>query len=149
MIFDTLENLELYETVHPGFPDVRAFIAATDLLKLPVGRHPINDKGAYASVNEYNTKALEDSFIECHIKYIDLQMLVCGEEIIGVAPKKFCVEQPYNNENDLQKLSGKVDFITLVPGLFAIFFPQDAHEPGLKNIEQSIAVKKIVFKIPV
>ena len=50
---------------------------------------------------------------------------------------------------DFQKLTGSVDFITLVPGMFTIFFPHDAHEPGVSSTSLAVAVKKIVFKIPV
>lgn len=149
MIFDALDNLQMYAAVRPEFADIQAFISTTDLPALPDGKHPINDHGAYASVNEYYTKSIEDSFIECHRKYIDVQIIVQGEEKIGVTHKQFCVEQPYDDENDLQKLTGRVDFITLVPGLFAVFSPHDAHEPGVKSGTEAVAVKKIVFKIPV
>jgi len=149
MIFDSLDNLGLYAVIHPGFADIEAFLATVDLSTLTSGNHPINDQGAYASVNEYTTKAIEESFIECHRKYIDLQIIAWGEEKVGIKHKQFCVEQPYDEGKDLQKLTGLVDFITLVPGVFAIFFPHDAHEPGLTPGSVAVAVKKIVFKIPV
>lgn len=149
MIFDSLDNLHLYAGVHPSFADLQAFLATTDLTTLATGKHPINNQGAYASVNEYKTKSSADSFIECHRKFIDVQIIAWGEEHIGVTQKQFCAEQPYDDPKDLQKLSGRVDFITLVPGLFAVFFPHDAHEPGLTSGAETVAVKKIVFKIPV
>lgn len=149
MIFDSLDNLQLYFEICPAFADVEQFISTNDLAALSIGRHPINDQGSYASVNEYQTKTVEDSFIECHKKYIDVQIIACGEELIGIAGKKQCIEQPYDDSKDLQKLSGKVDFITLLPGFFAVFFPHDAHEPGVRSGTEPVAVKKIVFKIPV
>lgn len=149
MIFDSLDNLHLYTGVHPGFAAVQAFLARTDLAALAAGRHPVDDRGAYASVNEYQTKPLADCFIECHRQFIDIQLIAWGEEKVGVAHKKHCIEQPYDVGNDLQKLSGAVDFITLRPGLFAVFFPHDAHEPCVSSDAGSVAVKKIVFKVPV
>ncbi|MDP3480425.1 MAG: YhcH/YjgK/YiaL family protein [Desulfoprunum sp.] len=149
MIFDSLTNFSVYQLLHPMFKDVQAFISTTNLHDLPIGKHPINELGAYASVNEYLTKSIEESFIECHRKYIDLQILVWGEEKVGVAPKHSCVEQFYDATKDLQKLIGMVDYITLVPGLFAIFFPDDAHKPSVKSGVEAVSVKKIVFKIPV
>lgn len=149
MIMDSLDHLLQYAELHPGFADVHEFISKTDLGKLANGNHPINDYGAYASVNEYKTKSIEECFIECHRKYIDIQIIAWGEEKIGVMSKKFCTEQPYDAEKDLQILTGRVDFVTLLPGLFAIFFPQDAHEPGVRTGSAAVPVKKIVFKLPV
>ena len=149
MIFDSLENLSLYGGLHPGFADVHEFISKTDLDKLANGKHPINEYGAYASVNEYATKSIEECFIECHRKYIDIQIIAWGEEKIGVTCKKLCVEQPYDAEKDLQILTGRADYVTLLPGVFAVFFPQDAHEPGVISGREAVTVKKIVFKLPV
>ena len=149
MIFDSLTNFSAYEILHPGFKDVQRFISATNLHELPIGKHPINGLGAYASVKEYPTKSIEESFVECHRKFIDVQILVWGEEKVGVAPKHSCVEHVYDEANDLQKLIGKVDYITLCPDLFFIFFPNDAHETCVKSGFEAVSVKKIIFKIPV
>lgn len=149
MIFDSLDNLQIYEGVHTGFADVGRFLATADLSTLNSGNYPINDTGAYASVNEYVTKTIEGSFIECHQKYIDVQIIAWGEENIGVTHKRYCIEEIYDEKKDLQKLVGRVDYIKLLPGLFVIFFPHDAHEPGLIAGTDAVAVKKIVFKIPV
>ena len=149
MIFDALPNFSIYQILHPGFEDVQRFVSTTNLHELPIGKHPINELGAYASVKEYQTKSVEESFVECHRKFIDVQILVWGEEKVGVAPKHFCAEQVYDEVNDLQILIGKVDYITLSPDLFVIFFPDDAHEPGVKRGPEAVSVKKIIFKIPV
>lgn len=149
MIFDALENLHIYTGIHPGFAHVQQFLSMTDLKSLAVGTYQVNEQGLFASVNEYTTKNMEDSFIECHSKYIDIQIITCGVEKIGVTQKKFCQHEPYMEENDLQKLTGSVDFITLFPSMFALFFPHDAHEPGVISGESPVSVKKIVFKIPV
>jgi len=149
MIFDSLANFSVYQILHPGFKDVQRFISTTNLHELPIGKHPINELGAYASVKEYLSKSVEESFVECHRKYIDVQILVWGEEKVGVAPKHSCVEQVYDDANDLQILIGRVDYITLFPDLFVIFFPNDAHEPGVTSGPDAVSVKKIIFKIPV
>jgi len=149
MIFDSLDNFQLYFEICPAFADIDKFITANNLAELSIGIHSINSDGAYASVNEYQTKSIEDSFIECHNKYIDVQIIAYGEEKIGIAHKKLCVEQPYCDSRDLQKLTGNVDFVTLLPGFFAVFFPHDAHEPGVRSGLEAVPVKKIVFKVPV
>jgi YhcH/YjgK/YiaL family protein len=147
MICDEIKNIALYANCHQQFTDVATFIAKTDLLNLANGKHFINEKGAFASVNEYTTKPQSECFVECHQKYIDVQMLVYGEELIGYSPVSSCEALPYDAEKDLQKLVGEVSFIHIKTGMFAIFFPHDAHMPNVL-VATPLPVKKIVFKIP-
>ena len=87
--------------------------------------------------------------IECHKKYIDIQIIIDGVEQAGICDKNECkIIEEYNQEKDLEKLEGKVDLITLKKGCFVIFFPQDGHAPGLKVGNSENRVKKAVFKVP-
>jgi len=149
MILDTLTNLSLYTACHPQFHDVLTYINQNDLQNIPNGKHSINEKGAFVSVNEYETKELADCFIESHRKYIDIQMITKGEELIGYCPISDCIALPYDIEKDFQKLEGSVSFFSFKPEMFAIFFPQDGHMPCVQKDNKSSLVKKIVFKIPV
>ena len=49
------------------------------------GKYPL-EGGAYAVVSEYVTKAIEDAKFEAHKKFIDVQLILSGKEIIGVMP---------------------------------------------------------------
>ena len=149
MIFDELSQFSLYTNLHKQFADVKTYISNTDLQALPNGKHPINNSGAFASVNEYEPKPETDCFVECHRKYIDIQLITTGEEYIGYCPVSDCTAQPYDEEKDLQKLSGTVSYLRMKPGMFAIFFPHDGHMPCMRVQETPSKVKKVVFKIPV
>jgi len=149
MILDSLSNLKNYTSCHLQFADVVSFIQNTNLQDLPNGKHPINEKGAFASVNEYETKLEADCFIECHKAYIDIQMITKGQEYIGYCPTSDCVAHAYDAEKDLQKLDGSVSYFTIKPEMFAVFFPHDAHMPCIRKEDKASLVKKIVFKIPV
>ena len=59
------------------------FIKGNDLASLSLGRHDIVEGGAYANVSEYDTRA--DIPFEAHRDYIDVQIIVEGEENICVA----------------------------------------------------------------
>ena len=149
MILDSILNIKNYVSHNSQFADVITFIEKTNLSELSNGKHPINGKGAFASVNAYATKAETECFIECHKAYIDIQMITKGEEFIGYCPASECIAQPYIEEKDLQKLDGKLSYFPIKPGMFAIFFPQDGHMPCIRKSEDHSIVKKIVFKIPV
>ncbi|HKK01362.1 MAG TPA: YhcH/YjgK/YiaL family protein [Desulfuromonadales bacterium] len=148
MIFDQLSNLPLYLRTHPQFAAAGAFLRSGDLDGLAVGRHEIGDDGAFALVSEYQTRPLAEGFIECHRRYLDIQLITRGAERVGICPRSTGHERPYDTERDFLVLEGDCDFLTLRPGAFMIFFPDDGHMPNLRLGEGAEAVKKIVLKIP-
>lgn len=148
MIYDTLAHLKDYQSVHPLFTYVCDFIATHDLKSLPLGKHQLNNN-ITLGINEYITRDIEESFAEVHECYIDLQIITQGQENVGVCPLSYCQKDPYNAEKDFRKVYGPMNFLTLSPATFMIFFPQDAHMPMLKVNEEGESVRKLVFKIPV
>ena len=150
MIYDTLKNGGMYHSVHPEFKKAFTFLCGKNLLTLPTGKYKIGRKGTFALVQEYPTKEESEGFIECHRKYIDIQHLAKGAEKVGICAKSACKPLiPYDPEKDFQKLQGKVDFITLEPNVFAVFFPDDGHMPALRHGKKKENVRKIVVKVPV
>ena len=97
-------------------------------------------------MDEYQTKKPEAGFWEAHRKHVDVQVVLLGQEWIGVGRVSDMQASPYDAEKDLLKLEGHGDRILMRPGLFAVFFPQDAHMPGLA-VDQPEPVKKMVIKI--
>ena len=149
MIFDRLDNFPLYLPLHPHFADVWAFLEENNPDSLPPGRHEVNTRGTFVLVSEYATRQLAESFIECHRNYIDIQLLTRGAEAVGICNRIACREFPYDSEKDFLKLEGPTDRLTLNPGSFAVFFPDDGHMPMLQLEDTPVQVKKVVFKVPV
>ncbi|MDD3051978.1 MAG: YhcH/YjgK/YiaL family protein [Candidatus Cloacimonetes bacterium] len=148
MIYDSITNLEMYSSIHPLFRKVIDFLKTNNMNELPVGKQELGNN-MYCNVDEYETGNASEKFIECHRKFIDIQILAEGVELIGVVSREDCeIISPYDEARDFEKLSGNPEFITLKKGLFAVFFPQDGHMPCVKK-EESCRVKKIVFKVPV
>ena len=54
--------------------------------KLEVKRYDIDGDNLYATVSEYITKNEEDAKFEAHQKYIDIQYVISGKEIMSIAP---------------------------------------------------------------
>ncbi len=128
-----------------------SFLKTSDLQSLELKRYDIDGNNLYAPVSEYMTKNEEDARYEAHRKYIDIQYIISGKELMGVAPisqKKETLE-PYDSEKDIEFLTvtGGENHLAL-PDRFFIFFPEDAHRPGLKDGENS-PVRKIVVKVKV
>lgn len=123
------------------------FLTESDLKQLPLGRIDLSDD-VYATVSEYETKNPEDANFESHRKYIDIQYIVSGKELIGLTnDTNLNVISPYNEEKDIafyKSDGGKL--LTASPDHYFIFFPEDRHRPCLKVNENSM-VRKIVVKI--
>ncbi|MDX9773026.1 MAG: YhcH/YjgK/YiaL family protein [Bacteroidales bacterium] len=124
------------------------FLANTDLENLEPGRYEIVGNDLYASVDEYISKNIEVARFEAHRKYADIQYVISGEEQIGVIElNKAEITVPYNDTKDIMFLkAAQGTFSLATPMNFFIFFPEDAHCPGVKIAENS-SVKKVVIKV--
>ena len=88
---------------------------------------------------------------EAHKKFIDIQLILSGKELIAVTPiEKMEIKDEYNETKDVmffQHNDECTDYV-LESGDFLILYPQDVHMPGVCVNEKS-AVRKIVVKVPV
>jgi YhcH/YjgK/YiaL family protein len=108
--------------------------------------------GVFAMEQVYETKPRADGFFESHRKYIDLQVVVEGEELIElVDASRIAVREPYASERDLiiYQDAPKTSQLRLVAGEAAIFFPVDVHMPSLRLCAAPTLVRKSVVKVPV
>lgn len=150
MIIDTLANSEKYYPVHKNLQ--QAFDAIKNALNkdMPVGKYEIEGKDLFISVQEYNTKLEENARFEAHRKYIDIQYIVSGEEVVEVTDlAKTSVTTEYNEEKDVEFYSakGRVWRGSLTAGEYGIFFPNDVHRPAIAVDGVPAPVKKILVKI--
>jgi len=127
-----------------------AFLKNTDLTALPAGRVELGGK-LYANVNEYEPKDREGSVFEAHQEYIDIQYVIEGYEAIDIAPlENTTITKPFDpNIDALFCTTSEFTELQAVPGRFFIFFPDEAHRPGMKDGDESVSVRKVVVKVPV
>ena len=125
------------------------FLKDNDLKKLELKRYDLDGDNLYVTISEYTTKNLEETKYEVHKKYIDIQYIVTGSELIGIAPltSQEATLQPYNATKDVEYLTVKKGvMVQATPAKFFIFFPEDAHMPSLKDGANS-PVRKAVVKV--
>ena len=127
------------------------FLKSNDLTKLELKRYDIDGDNLFATVSEYQSKNEESAKFEAHRKYIDIQYVISGKEIMNLAPISTLkdVLTPYDAVKDIEFITvSKVVNYKASPSNFFIFFPDDAHRPGLKDGSNS-PVRKIVIKVKV
>ncbi len=148
MIIDTIQNAAVYKNINAGIRTALEYLEATDFSALEPGRYAIDGDRIYASVDAYPTRRRATSGWEAHRRYIDVQYVVSGVEVMGIAPLDHLeVTVPYDNAQDAVRLVGDGDFVTVPAGTFAVFFPQDAHMPCLAAADAPGPVRKVVVKV--
>lgn len=136
------------EELKKNFSVVYKFIKKNKLSKLEIGRYFLSD-GIYANVDEYNTKPIEEGKYEAHKRYLDIQILIDGNEHIYVdSLNNLQLNEPYNIERDIEfykrNYSGSDYDMHELECL--ILYPEDGHMPCIND--ECRLNKKIVFKVP-
>jgi len=147
MVLDKIENASFYESLNPGFKKAFDFIKKNNFSNFLPGKYNIVGDEIFVLVSEYETKHAQDSYPEAHKKYIDIQFLISGTEKIGFTSfinQKVVTE--YNKKKDISFFDTPVDFFQLKTGMFAIFFNNDLHQPGI-FVNNPETVKKVVVKV--
>ncbi|WP_063653762.1 N-acetylneuraminate anomerase [Candidatus Arsenophonus triatominarum] len=117
--------------------------------KCDPGRYDLQGDDIYMNVMRLSTQPAQSKKAELHEKFIDIQILLEGEEIIhyGVTGStRKC--DAWHKEDDYQlcaEIAGQQQ-VVLEPGMFAIFFPGEPHKPCVQGT-QSAEIKKTVVKV--
>lgn len=151
MIIDNLKNCEKYNCIHGGFKNAFDFIKKAINENLPLGRYELEGED-FAFIQEYTTRDQEDCIFEGHRKYIDIQYIISGVEVIKVADiSKTVFKDEYDEQKDVQFFKDCKRAATTVidAGEYGIFFPYDIHKPGMSLEGNKAPLKKIVVKVRV
>jgi biofilm protein TabA len=149
MIVDRIENARLYVPLHRQFQKAFAVLADPALAKETDGRHDVDGDSLYFIVQHYTTKPVDQGRFESHRRYIDIQALLAGQEMLGYAPTVGLeVVEPYSEEKDIMfyRVGTIIAQTRLTPGLFCLLYPHDAHLPSCQ-IACPAEVHKVVFKV--
>jgi biofilm protein TabA len=152
MIFGSIDNLAMDRRVLPAVL-VRGleYLRDTDFSRLEPGRYEIDGTAIFALVQEYQPVPKGEKSAEAHRKYLDIQYVFQGSEIICYSLENRVsevLEDRLAGEDLLifKSVQNEMDLI-LAQGMYAILFPQDIHRPGCRYREEGGRVKKVVVKV--
>jgi YhcH/YjgK/YiaL family protein len=146
MILDVLENSARYECLHPRFKKAFDFLKTTDWTETPVGRIELEGEDLYANVQEVNGKTVEAARMETHDVYVDIQVPLSTTELMGWMPRQDLkkLTEAYDKEKDVAFYGDRTLNLMIVrTGEFAIFFPEDGHQPCIGQGK----MKKVIIKV--
>jgi YhcH/YjgK/YiaL family protein len=148
MIVDNLANAANYYSLHPFFERAFEFIGQLDIYNAEAGVTEIDGNLLKASVVETKLKPAGEAKLETHKRFIDIQIPVTKAETFGWKALS-SLSQPkegYDTNNDIEFFDDEPStFVTLMPGEFIIFSPEDGHAP----LVGEGAIKKIIIKVAV
>ena len=125
------------------------YLAKTDLLSIPKGKHKIPGSDLVVSVEDSKNEPLEKRRSESHNKHIDFQYVVKGTERFGVidhyTSTPNCKYRPDVIHYDYAPQ--KVRFYDSNPGEFFIFFPRDWHIAKVATDGEDQTIRVIVIKV--
>jgi YhcH/YjgK/YiaL family protein len=146
MIVDQIKFIERYKNLDGRVELALEFLQKTNFKDIAPGIYKISGDDLFYIISDYNTRSAQDSKLEGHEKYIDIHSVIYGDELIGYSPlTNQAVSSEYNNEKDYTLYEGSVSLMKMIPGMFAIFYPNDLHMPGIYNMKKM--VKKLVIKV--
>lgn len=124
------------------------YVKAHDLENKEKGSYQIDGDAFFFNLVEYETCALEERFWEAHRKYIDVHIMLRGQERIDVNFIENMLQKPYEEKDDFLPLTGDAaGYIDLShSGDFLICYPDDAHRTAIK-VKESGKIKKAIFKV--
>ena len=117
------------------------------------GRYELSG-GAYVNVSTYKTAPREEKLFEAHRKFIDIQMVISGNELVCIESLedmqsgKCVMEYSEKDDAELYVMNSLGKDVPFGEGDVLVFYPEDAHAPGIMAGSPS-EVHKAVVKLPV
>ncbi len=149
MIIDSIKNASKYYDVHPSFKE--AFEAMAKIVSdTPDERITVDGDNIFINLSTYTNKNVDDCLFESHKKYIDIQYVVTGAELIDVCQTNTLKATDDRLDTDDIAFYENTDIFStayLAEGIFVVLFPGEAHRPCVAPDGKGIKTKKAVAKI--
>lgn len=152
MIFSSVQAGEDFRCYPQAIQKAIRYAMSTDFSGVEDGRQEIDGDNMYANLFHVTTKPKAETHPELHKKYVDVQFWLEGEELCGVAPYTgggAVVEAREDEDVYFYEDVPNESFLRASKGCYAVFFPNDAHRPGVCTDEGPATFRKVVVKVSV
>lgn len=147
MIYGNRQHSQQYIGLSPRLDCALAHLQSHDLSVMEPGRYLIQGDDVWLRISDNQTKPESEALYEAHEKFVDIQMVLQGREIIRCAFRRDMdgvIE--VRPEQDISYYRGIGQPFLLSEGDFLILFPDDVHAPSL-CAGAPAAVRKALFKV--
>lgn len=152
MQFGNIKNLGEQSVYPEAIQRALNYLKETDFTNKESGVYEIDGKKLFVQVIDTETGVLEERHPEIHKKYIDVQYSISGNEAIGfvIDDGENEVREDLLQERDLlfYKEVKNENFLKMLPGSFAVFYPTDVHRPNC-ILGEKMKIRKAIVKVSV
>ena len=147
MIFDTLDQLEMYIPVLPAIRVIADTLDHDELYDKAPGKYSTRDSKVSYTISEYMTGTADKPF-EYHKDHTDVMIVLSGQELMSTSWRELKNQsQAFDAKADVGFFQAEpISVLQAAQGRFAIFFPGEPHKSGVAAGEPA-PVKKVVFKV--
>ncbi|MCD9261274.1 N-acetylneuraminate anomerase [Citrobacter freundii] len=135
--------------LHPVLQQALTLAVAANLQEKTPGRYELQGDNIFMNVMQFATQSPEQKKAELHREYIDIQVLLSGEEriLFGMTDSaRQCEEMHVEDDYQLCSQIADEQAMVLKPGRFVIFMPGEPHKPGCV-VKAPMDIKKVVIKV--
>ncbi len=155
MIYDQTKNLFRYANVYPRFAKAFAFFEELMAKKVENGCYVLEgteiEKEIYVNICGGENQYKETARAEAHRKYIDVQILLEGDEDMFVPSRTPAITTEYQEDGDYLLYENvplsACHRLNVVEGSFAVFLAEELHAPGHSPEKAPTKFRKAIIKI--
>lgn len=148
MILAKNETALDYLGIHPNLDLALRKLTPEFLAQLGEERVELLPGQVWCTKFTYDTLPEEECFFEAHHDFLDIHLMLRGEERVALASPAALTEFEAQPEHDFYAYRGQETVsLTLSPGEFLVVFPDDAHKIKMQTLDGPQSVTKAVFKV--
>ena len=125
MIFGNINNLSEFPFLEEQVKECFEYAKTHDLASYEKGSHEIDGDRLFVNIVEYTTTTPEERFWEAHKNYLDVHVMIHGNEQIDLNSS-----------------------VVLTDGDFLICYPSDGHRTAVQ-VQEPETIKKAIFKVKI
>ena len=145
MILDKLSQASAYRGIHPRLDRALDCLNEGFLSQVGYDSQHLEGDALYVTRFTYETLPLEETFFEAHKRYLDIHLMVQGQERVDLASPGGL--RLFEHRDDFYAYKGEAEqSLVLRPGSFLVVFPEDAHRIKIQA-DGPETVSKVVFKV--
>lgn len=131
--------------------NAKQYLNGLTITEEDIGKTYNVDDNFFYSVQSYQTKSESECKLESHKNYVDIQIIISGEELMDISDiLRLTVKEEYDSVNDVMfwNIPQRMMRVTLKAGDCIVLYPENAHRGAIAEFK-SQRVIKIVGKVKI
>ena len=147
MVFGNVKHLEEFSFLDSSVRECLDYFNSHDLASYEKGSHEIDGERLFVNVVEYTTTTPENRFWEAHREYLDIHVMIRGQEQTDLNFIQNMQQKEYEKKDDFLPMDGEKNAsVVMRKGDFLVCYPKDGHRTAVA-VDGPEDIKKAIFKV--